>query len=47
MLLWTEGQQYTRTELVKMMEEAGFVNVQSIAVFSHWHIIYGFKPEVS
>jgi cyclopropane fatty-acyl-phospholipid synthase-like methyltransferase len=43
MMLWTEGQQYSRAELVGLLERVGFVDVQIVAI-GHWSLATGIKP---
>lgn len=42
MMLWTEGQQYSRSELVGMLEQAGFAAIQIIPN-GYWSLITGRK----
>ena len=44
MLMWTEGQQFSGSELSLMLEEAGFVDRDVIPTFGYWHIVTGRKP---
>ncbi|MBI5666061.1 MAG: methyltransferase [Nitrospirae bacterium] len=44
MLLWTEGQQFSGTELSTMLREAGFAEIQVTPTFGYWHIVSGVKP---
>lgn len=44
MLLWTQGQQFSRDELQSTLEEAGFVKIQAQKTFGDWSIIFGEKP---
>ncbi len=44
MLLCTEGQQYSGTELSTMLIEAGFTDIEIKPTFGYWSIITGYKP---
>ncbi len=44
MLLWTEGQQFSGSELSYMLQEAGFADIDVIPTFGYWHIVTGRKP---
>jgi predicted O-methyltransferase YrrM len=44
MLLWTEGKQYSGSELAAMLVEAGFTEVEVIPTFGYWGIVTGRKP---
>ncbi|MBI5740772.1 MAG: methyltransferase [Nitrospirae bacterium] len=44
MLLWTEGRQFSGSELSTMLEEAGFTEIQVTPTFGYWHIVSGVKP---
>lgn len=44
MLLWTEGQQFSGTELSAMLAGAGFVDIAVIATQGYWHVVTGVKP---
>jgi O-methyltransferase/methyltransferase family protein len=44
MLLWTEGQQFSGSELSAMLAEAGFVDVAVVATLGYWGIVTGRKP---
>lgn len=44
MLLWTEGQQFSGTELSTMLEEAGFTDLRIIPTLGYWGIVTGRKP---
>ena len=44
MLLWTEGQQYSRSELVQLLEQTGFTEVTVIPGRSYWSLVTGVKP---
>jgi hypothetical protein len=44
MLLNTEGQQYSGRELVAMLKEAGFTDVDVTATFGYWSMVSGHKP---
>jgi hypothetical protein len=44
MLLWTEGQQYSGSELTGMLKEAGFTDIEIKPTFSYWSILTGRKP---
>ncbi|MBD2606587.1 methyltransferase [Scytonema hofmannii FACHB-248] len=44
MLLWTEGQQYSGHELLVMLMEAGFTDVQVKSNFGYYSIVTGRKP---
>ncbi len=43
MLLWTEGQQYSGTELAAMLTEAGFTDIEVKPTFGYWSIVSGRK----
>jgi hypothetical protein len=44
MLLWTEGRQFSGSELAAMLSEAGFVGIDIIPTFGYWGIVTGLKP---
>ncbi|MBI5584458.1 MAG: methyltransferase [Deltaproteobacteria bacterium] len=44
MLLWTEGRQFSGSELAEMLAEAGFVDIQVIPTFGYWGLVTGLKP---
>jgi SAM-dependent methyltransferase len=44
MLLCTEGQQYSGTELSTMLMEVGFTDIKVKPTFGYWSIIIGCKP---
>lgn len=44
MLLWTEGQQFSGTELSAMLAAAGFVDLRVIPTLGYWGIVTGRKP---
>jgi hypothetical protein len=44
MLLWTEGKQYSGSELSAMLVEAGFTDVEVKPTFGYWGIVTGLKP---
>jgi len=44
MLLATEGQQYSGTELGAMLGEAGFTDIEVKPTFGYWSIVTGRKP---
>lgn len=44
MLLWTEGQQYSGTELSATLTEAGFTDIEVKPTFGYWSIVSGRKP---
>ncbi len=44
MLLWAEGQQFSGSELSRMLQEAGFEDIDVIPTFGYWHIVTGRKP---
>ena len=44
MLMWTEGQQFSGSELSLMLKEAGFTDVSAIPTFGYWHLVTGRKP---
>jgi SAM-dependent methyltransferase len=44
MMLWTEGQQYTGSELRAMLSEAGFAEIEVKPSFGYWSLITGLKP---
>ena len=46
MLLWTEGQQYSGTELSTILSEAGFVDIKVIPTSGYWGIVTGCKPDL-
>ncbi len=44
MLGWTEGEQYSGSELSAMLTEAGFTDIQAKPTFSYYSIVTGRKP---
>jgi hypothetical protein len=44
MLLWTEGRQYSGSELIEMLESAGFVEARAERTLGSWGIVTGVKP---
>jgi protein-L-isoaspartate O-methyltransferase len=44
MLLWTEGQQYSRLELIQLLEGTGFTDVTIIPSQGYWSLVTGVKP---
>ena len=46
MLLWTEGQQYSGTQLSTMLSEAGFADIEVIPTSGYWGIVTGCKPDL-
>ena len=44
MLLATEGQQYSGTELGAMLGEAEFTDIEVKPTFGYWSIVTGRKP---
>ena len=46
MLVWTEGQQYSGTELSRMLNEAGFVDIKVLPTCGYWGIVTGCKPDL-
>ncbi len=44
MLLWTEGQQFSGSELSRMLQQAGFADIGVIPTFGYWHVVTGRKP---
>jgi len=44
MLLWTEGQQFSGSELSRILQQAGFEDIAVIPTFGYWHIVTGRKP---
>jgi cyclopropane fatty-acyl-phospholipid synthase-like methyltransferase len=44
MLMWTDGQQFSGSELSVMLEQAGFTETSVIPTFGYWHIVVGRKP---
>lgn len=44
MMLWTEGQQYTGSELTTILAEAGFVEIEVKRSLGYWSIVTGRKP---
>ena len=47
MLICTEGQQYSGTELSKMLSEAGFIDIKVIPTSGYWGIVTGCKPDLA
>lgn len=44
MMLWTEGQQFSGAELVAILHEAGFTDIEVLATgFGEWSIVTGKK----
>jgi hypothetical protein len=39
-----EGQQYSGKELIAMLQESGFIEVEVKATFGYWSIVTGCKP---
>ncbi len=46
MLVWTEGQQYSGTELSRMLNEVGFVDIKVLPTSGYWGIVTGCKPDL-
>jgi protein-L-isoaspartate O-methyltransferase len=46
MLISTEGQQYSGTELSRMLSEAGFVDIKVLPTSGYWNIVTGCKPDL-
>lgn len=44
MMLWTFGRQFSGSELVAMLGEAGFVEIEVKPSFGYWSIVTGRKP---
>lgn len=44
MLLWTEGQQYSEPELVALLNQVGFIEIEVKASKGYWSVITGRKP---
>jgi len=44
MLLWTEGEQYSRGEISSMLREAGFAKIEVKPTFGYWSVVTGVKP---
>lgn len=44
MLLWTEGQMFSGSELGGMLQQAGFVDIQVRPTAGYWGIVTGRKP---
>jgi ubiquinone/menaquinone biosynthesis C-methylase UbiE len=44
MLLWTEGQQYSASELRAILEHVGFIGIKIQLSFGYWSIISANKP---
>lgn len=44
MLGWTEGEQYSGSELSAMLTEAGFTDIQAKPTFGYYNIVTGRKP---
>jgi hypothetical protein len=44
MLLWTEGQQFSGTELSALLAAAGFIDLRVIPTLGYWGIVTGRKP---
>ncbi|WP_008314034.1 methyltransferase [Leptolyngbya sp. PCC 6406] len=44
MLLWTEGQQYSDIELVQLLKQQGFIEVEIIPSSGYWSLVTGVKP---
>ena len=44
MMAWTQGQQFTGSELVAMLSDAGFRSLQVKPAFGYWSIVTGVKP---
>lgn len=43
-LLYSTGKQYSGSELVQILVEAGFENASVIPTFGHWHLVRATKP---
>ncbi len=43
MLLWTEGQQFSKNELETMLTKTGFKNIVTLNTFADWYITLGEK----
>lgn len=46
MLIWTEGQQYSGTQLSRMLNEAGFVDIKVLQTSGYWGVVTGCKPDL-
>lgn len=46
MMAWTEGQQFSRSEIIALLEQAGFKDIEIIPSLSNWSLIIGNKPTV-
>jgi len=44
MLLWTEGQQYSDIELMTLLEQTGFNDIEITPSSGYWSLITGVKP---
>jgi hypothetical protein len=44
MLEWTEGEQYSGTEIWEIPREAGFGNIQVKPMFGYWSVVTAQKP---
>lgn len=44
MLLWTEGQQFSGTELSALLATAGFIDIEVMPTAGYWGIVTGRKP---
>ncbi|MBA3922469.1 MAG: methyltransferase [Nostocaceae cyanobacterium] len=44
MLLWTEGQQYSGSEISTFLREVGFDNIEIKPTFGYWSIVTACKP---
>ena len=43
MMLWTEGQQFSQKEMVELLEEAGFLDVDVQQSLGNWELVVGRK----
>ena len=43
MLLWTEGKQYSGKEIMAMLQEAGFVDIEVVPTYADWSVVSGRK----
>jgi len=44
MLLWTRGQQFTFKEISRILQGAGFVEIEAKKSLGSWSLILGRKP---
>ena len=44
MMAWTQGQQFTGSELVAILSDAGFRSLQVKLAFGYFSIVTGVKP---